>query len=398
MQRSEQNEDDELSELEIDEEDLADQELFGEEAERDRADEENLDVIRPDLVRKVLRSLTADAERSEGSLKRADVDRAYLRRELTIGERLEVEGALIKAGVKVAELEDDEEGTEGSKKTKYLTHEEERALGRAIQLANRLIEKGGSGNDAYDTRVMRDADRARARFVSSNSRYVWKLVWAARKGSHLTADDLFQEGMIGLLRATDLFDPEKGFRFTTYATWWIDQRIYRALDDGDRTVRLPVHLQEKYRRIRRSEIKLTLLIGRQPTTDELADALGEDPVRLAKLLWRIRATDCVEGDAPVGEGISLMELLPDGERASSYDVVEAQNTKEVIAGVLQSLTPREERVLRMRFGIDLPKDHTLQEVGDQFSVTRERIRQIEAKALRKLKHPTRSRRLKTLLQ
>jgi RNA polymerase primary sigma factor len=398
VERTDRNDDEEPLEPEIDEDDLADQQLFDEATDSIEAEDENLDLIRPDLVQKVLRALLGDAERAEGSLKRPDIDRAYLRRELTIAERLEVETALIEAGVKVVELDDADEATDGANSTKYLTQEEERALGRAIQLANTLIENGGSGNATYDARVLSDADRARARFVAGNTRYVWKLVWIARKGSHLTADDLFQEGMIGLLRATDLFDPEKGFRFTTYATWWIEQRIYRALDDGDRTVRLPVHLQEKYRRIRRSEIKLALLTGRPPTTEELADALGEDPVRLAKLLWRIRATDCVEGDAPVGEGIALMALIPDRGLPSSSDLIEAQETKEVISRVLNSLTPREERVIRMRFGIDLPKDHTLQEIGDQFFVTRERIRQIEAKALRKLKHPTRSRRLRGLFQ
>jgi RNA polymerase primary sigma factor len=173
--------------------------------------------------------------------------------------------------------------------------------------------------------------------------------------------------------------------------------MYRALADGDRTVRLPVHLHEKYRRIRRSAIKLSLSMGREPTANELADAVGMDPVRLAKLVWRIRATDCVEGDAPVGEGIRLMELVPDRQGPSAYDTAEAQSTKELITALLHTLTPREERVLRMRFGIGLGKDHTLQEVGDQFCLTRERIRQIEAKALRKLKHPSRSKRLRPLI-
>lgn len=398
MQRP--DEDENLAETEIDEDDLADQELFGETSE---AYGQNVDddpnIVRPELIQKVVNALLADAERSEGHLKRADVDRSYLRRELTISERLEVETALLGHDITIIEHADDGRGVRAQAVPgqKYLTHDEERALGRAIQLASRLVEQGGSRDPNHDRRVLRDAERARERFVRSNVRYVWKLVREKGKRTHLTPDDLFQEGMIGLLRATDLYDPERGFRFSTYATWWIEQRMHRALADGDRTVRLPVHLHEKYRRIRRSAVKLSLSMGREPTASELADAVGMDPVRLAKLVWRIRATECLEGDAPVGEGIPLMELVPDRQRPSAYETAEAQSTKELITALLHTLTPREERVLRMRFGIGLGKDHTLQEVGDQFAVTRERIRQIEAKALRKLKHPSRSKRLRPLV-
>ena len=395
------DDDENLTEPEIDEEDLADQELFGETSDVDgQDDDDDLNIVRPELIQKVVNALLADAERSDGHLKRADVDRSYLRRELTISERLEVEATLLGHGIGIIEFEDagsERNQVNGVPGRKYLTHDEEKALGRAIQLANRLVEQGGSSDPHHDRRVLRDADRARERFVRSNVRYVWKLVREKGRRIHLTSDDLFQEGMIGLLRATDLYDPEMGFRFSTYATWWIEQRMHRALADGDRTVRLPVHLHEKYRRIRRSAVKLSLSMGREPTAEELAESVGMDPVRLAKLVWRIRATECLEGDAPVGEGIPLMELVPDRQCPSAYDTAEAQSTKELITALLHTLTPREERVLRMRFGIGLGKDHTLQEVGDQFSVTRERIRQIEAKALRKLKHPSRSKRLRPLI-
>ena len=249
---------------------------------------------------------------------------------------------------------------------------------------------------AYVDRVRADADKARATFVAGNLRYVEMLARRRGQKKHLSLEDLVQEGVIGLMRATDLYDPERGFRFKTYATWWIEQRIRRAIADGDRVVRLPVHLQEKMTRIRRAEARLTLANGKAPTSDELATAIGMDSERLMKLLWRIQATNCIEGDAPIGEDTTLLALAVDPTE-SAFDIVSYRELQERFSDILLTLSPREERVLRMRFGIGLDRDHTLESVGQEYSVTRERIRQIEAKALGKLRHFVRSTRLRGFL-
>ncbi len=147
--------------------------------------------------------------------------------------------------------------------------------------------------------MLADAERASALFVETNVSYVWKMARGYRRTQHLTLDDLFQEGMIGLLKATELFDTTMGFRFKTYATWWIRQRMSRAIANDDRTVRVPVHMLEKVRRVQRSQRRLAAAIGRPPDFEELGKAIGAQPEALAELLWRIQSTECIEGDAPL---------------------------------------------------------------------------------------------------
>lgn len=359
-------------------------------------------IVRPDFVAKAFKALSADAQRGGGTLARADVNRTYWRRKLSITECVEIEGLLASTGHSI--LEDDEEipiqdgasPSIGRRKVRYLNEAEERELGRRIQLALQLPEITDGLDADYVNRVRADADKARATFVAANLRYVEKLARRRGQKKHLALEDLVQEGVIGLMRATDLYDPERGFRFKTYATWWIEQKIRRAVADGDRLVRLPVHLQEKMTRIKRAEAKLTLANGKAPTSEELATAIGMDSERLTKLLWRVQATDCIEGDAPIGNDMTLLAFAADPSE-SAFDIVSYQELQYRFSDILLTLSPREERVLRMRFGIGLSQDHTLESIGQEYSVTRERIRQIEAKALGKMKHFVRSSRLRGFL-
>ena len=367
------------------------------------------EIIRGELVEKVLASLLADAERCEGELDRADVNRAYFRRELSGIECAWVERQLFGRQIRVIEDDADEDLDEDQDSdvrkalgqsgvslgsSAYLTEAEERELGRRMQLARRLAEQGGSGDDAYDALVRKNADAARKRFVESNLRYVWSLASKKAGRQHLTVEDIFQEGVIGLMRAAGHYDPELGFRFKTYATWWVRQCMHRAIDDGDRTVRLPVHLQEQARRIRKTESRMAWRLGRTPTQAEVARELGLDQERLAKLLWRVHATNCLEADAPLGDDFNVLSTKADDDAVSAFDTLAEDQLKDRFSELLLELSAREERVLRMRFGLNGDRDHTLEAVGQTFDVTRERIRQIEAKALRKLKHPVRSKRLR----
>lgn len=382
-----------------DDEDFTD--LFSPDEEEDSQAPEG--GIRQDFVDRALKALVADAARCDGELNREDVNRIYVRRELTIAECAHVEVELGRTGIVVVESDelasDYREDTSSSfvskgRRLRYLTDIEERELGRKIQIAVRLAETGGSGDTEFDKRIVADAEKAKATFVAANIRYVEKLARKRGERRHMALEDIVQEGVIGLLRATDLYDPELGFRFKTYATWWIEQRMRRAIADGDRIVRLPVHLQETISRIRRSRAKLTLANGRTPSPEQLAHALGMDSERLVQLLWRVQATDCVEGDAPVGEDGTIITLRADEGLQSAFDMASSQELRERFASVLATLSPREERVIRMRFGLGLDEDHTLESVGQLFGVTRERIRQIEAKALKKLKHHVRSKHLR----
>lgn len=281
-----------------------------------------------------------------------------------------------------------------------LSAEEEVKLARAMEVGRRAHARlrhprSSAGRNRLQKLVV-EGDQARKRLIEANFRLVMAIA-NKYSGSSLPVADLIQEGNIGLIRATDKFDYSRGFRFSTYATWWIRQAIQRAIADQGRTIRLPVHIWEKVSTITRISQELFQELGRKPSPEEIAEKLHSTPKKVEQLLNIAQQPASLE--KPLGDDgdANLADFLADEDSPDPSETAARELMADELRDALKSLTPREERILQLRYGMKDGQSHTLEEVGEKMGYTRERIRQIEREALRKLRHPSRSRKLRGYL-
>ena len=350
------------------------------------------------LYKRIEATLDTDADEIPSEEERPD--EALMRSIARIEELMAVVDTADKKIARYGSLKELRKAISEKKKKGYRAEKFE-ALAREVQQEYRKVESE-VGVRIDDLKALNERiSKAKALVMEAKNELITRnlrlVVNIAKNyvGRGLPLLDLIQEGNIGLMKAVDKFKYEKGFKFSTYATWWIRQAITRALIDQTKTIRVPVHMMEFYNRVTKASRELTQQLGREPNNAEIAQKLGV-PTRKVEEVFRA-IQDPIALQTPVGdEDTELEDFIGDKNSPSPYSDAERIEISEHIQRVLRTLTPKEEKVIRMRFGVGAERDHTLEEVGRHLSITRERVRQIEAKALRKLKHPSRLRALKIL--
>ena len=371
-------------------------------SEKPEADAVETEGAAPDLspVASVVHELAARSKR-QGSLTYADVEQTVGNLELNPEQLEEIFESLGEMGIEIANDARAEEGATAKAETEDLSVPDGVAIDDPVRMylkeIGRVALLTAEEEVMLATAIEAGDEDARRRLAEANLRLV---VSIAKRyvGRGMQFLDLIQEGNLGLIKAVEKFDYRKGFKFSTYATWWIRQAITRAIADQARTIRIPVHMVETINKLIRVQRQLLQTLGREPTAEEIAAEM-HIPVERVREINKV-AQEPVSLETPIGEedDSHLGDFIPDEDALAPADAAAYELLKEQLEDVLDTLTEREENVLRLRFGLDDGRTRTLEEVGKVFGVTRERIRQIEAKALRKLRHPSRSKRLKDFLE